>query len=46
MRHEALAREKYPVDFPTTDEREHTERVNELLEKLHSPEEGPIFVLA
>lgn len=44
MRHEALAREKYLGDFPTADERrEHTERVNELLEKLHSPEERDLF---
>ena len=45
MRHEALAREKYLGDFPTADERrEHTERVNELLEKLHTPEEKDLFL--
>ena len=45
MRHEAVARENYLGDFPTANERrEHSERVNQLLEKLHSLEERELFL--
>ena len=45
LHHESVAREEYLDEFSTVEERrEHTERVNELLEKLHSPEERDLFL--
>ena len=44
LHQEAVAREKYLGEFSTAEaRRENTERVNELLEKLHSPEERDLF---
>ena len=44
LHRESVAREEYLDEFSTVEERrEHTERVNELLEKLHSPEERDLL---